>query len=195
MILRRQKPPKFTDYRKYKPFLRIDFEYRCAYCGITEYRWGSERNFAVEHFRPKSRFKHLAAVYSNLYYACNRCNDFKGNTWPTAVEVKLGRAWADPCLCDVYVDHLRELPDGRLQPLTPVGEYTAEHLLLNLRPYLVVWRRERSQLRADVEYSMTVIAKLENGGALAVLDPESRRLLATLIARHKELCTRLALEY
>ncbi len=121
MIVRKQLPPKFKDYRRFKKYLRIDFDFRCAYVGITEYRWGSDRNFVVEHFRPRSKFNELICEYSNLYYACNRCNDFKSDIWPTPVQTKNGFGWADPCECDVLGEHLAELDDGTLQVLTKVG--------------------------------------------------------------------------
>ena len=194
MIERKQHPSKFRDYRKYKPYLRIDFEYRCAYCGITEYRWGSERNFVVEHFRPRSRFPDLATVYSNLYYACNRCNDLKGDTWPSPLEIELGYMWPDPCACEVYREHLRELDNGMLEPITPAGIYTTENLMLNLRPYLVSWRRERRQLVDDIDASLRIVSRLEGEGG-AGLGAVNQKQLAVLIATHRRLCERLRLEY
>ena len=84
-ILRKQDPPIQARYQDYKPYLRLDFVYRCAYCTIHEGRHGGEHNFQVEHFRPKRKdlFPELELVYSNLYYACNRCNVIKGSKWPT----------------------------------------------------------------------------------------------------------------
>lgn len=60
--------------------LAQDFERTCAYC---------ERDLdlstgqaIVEHFRPRSRFPDLTFDWLNLIYACRRCNDAKGNSWP-----------------------------------------------------------------------------------------------------------------
>lgn len=60
--------------------LARDFERTCAYC---------ERDLdlstgqaTIEHFRPRSRFPDMAFDWLNLIYACRRCNDAKGNSWP-----------------------------------------------------------------------------------------------------------------
>lgn len=193
MIERKQTPPVFKVYTRYKPYLRLDFFFRCAYCGITEYRWGSDRNFVVEHFRPKSRFPKLACTYSNLYYACNRCNDFKSDIWPSALLFKKGYGWADPCASEVYVEHLSELEDGTVAARTNIGEYTRTHLRLNGRPYLVQWRRERRELIADVEATTKIIERVRSSGAK--LGQAERRNLSRLIHSHQKLCERLRLEY
>lgn len=151
-VVRKQNPPAVLDYRKYKRFLRVDFEYRCAYCHIPEIRNGSSRNFAVEHFRPKSKleFAHLKCVYSNLYYACFACNDFKGSRWPAALEEAGGFRFLDPCVDD-FIEHLDVAADGSMLPLTPGGSYTSAHLNLN-REFLREWRAEKRQLRRRIEY-------------------------------------------
>lgn len=41
----------------------------------------------------RRRFKHLEFEWSNLYYACYRCNQLKGNCWP--VNVLLGNPLAE----------------------------------------------------------------------------------------------------
>lgn len=154
---------------------------------------GSDRNFVVEHFRPKSRFPKLACTYSNLYYACNRCNDFKSDIWPSALLFKKGYGWADPCASEVYVEHLSELEDGTVAARTNIGEYTRTHLRLNGRPYLVQWRRERRELIADVEATTKIIERVRSSGAK--LGQAERRNLSRLIHSHQKLCERLRLEY
>lgn len=149
---RKQKPGRYRDYHDYKPYLREDFLQRCAYCLITEARWGSERNFVVEHFRPKKRFPTLVCTYTNLYYACNRCNEHKGSKWPVDEMSKRGFRFLDPCQVDMYERHLEERLDGRLVPRTKAGEYTSAHLALN-RELLVEWRVQRRMLLQDIEQS------------------------------------------
>lgn len=73
-------------YSEWKPLLRKESECRCVYCSLHDARFGGERNFHVEHFRPKSNknFPAFAALkddYDNLYYACAVCNTFKSNSW------------------------------------------------------------------------------------------------------------------
>ncbi len=36
----------------------------------------------IDHFRPRSRFPHLWLDWLNLVYACHRCNQLKGDSWP-----------------------------------------------------------------------------------------------------------------
>lgn len=189
IVRRIQRPPRFRDYQLYKPFLRIDFTFRCAYCRITEARWGSDRNFAVEHFRPKNQFPALALRYSNLYYACNRCNDYKGNRWPSPMMSRRGFYFADPCRVDVYATHVEIEPEGKLKPRTRCGEYTIAHLNLN-RPLLVEWRREARLLQEDIEETAQAV-QLLRGQILPGMDEIARGKLEALITRHLDLCERL----
>ena len=192
---RSQSPPVLTNYRAYKPFLQVDFLHRCSYCRITEHRWGSERNFVVEHFRPKSRklFVRLICKYSNLYYACNRCNDFKGDTWPNAALRSSGYYFADPCVDDVYNHHLRIRNTGQLEALTNCGEYTRDHLRLN-RTTLVIWRRERRKLLEDIKVTRKAVRSLQKR-MRPRLTVRAKREFDELISRHLALCDWLAREY
>lgn len=69
-------------YSDWKPMLADEGLHMCVYCSISDAQYGGIRNFHVEHYRPKSRFKELEHAYSNLFYACGICNTFKGNDWP-----------------------------------------------------------------------------------------------------------------
>jgi hypothetical protein len=111
---RKQTPPQFTQYPKYKPYLQADFLRCCAYCEMSEaYRNGTDA-FGVDHFRPRSRFPELECHYPNLYYCCNECNRYKGTTWPAAVSAGKEYGFADPCECDPFLDHLRGDDNGRV---------------------------------------------------------------------------------
>ena len=189
IIRRTQKPPRQKDYQSYKLYLRLDFGFSCAYCGITELRWGSDRNFVVEHFRPKAKFPELIRAYSNLYYACNRCNEFKGSRWPLAAMIRRGFRFGDPCREDIYAAHLRELPDGSLEPLTRCGEYMIAHVGLN-RPMLSEWRQQRRQLLDDIAAAETAVALLRRS-MRPTLPAKALETLEQLIARHQSLCARL----
>lgn len=187
MPIQRQQVPVFSDYKTYKRYLRIDFNYRCAYCGVTEYRWGSERNFVVEHFRPQRWFPELTTFYANLYYACNRCNDIKSDRWPTAEETELKFGWIDPCESD-FADHFeKEAPDGILQPTTQAGRYTVENLQLNLRNYLVEMRRERKQLLDEILATEKLVKRIED----TATEPD----LVEALRDHLELCQLLLSRY
>lgn len=178
IIIRKQTPPPKSDWRDYKPYLRPDFNYECAYCRIPERHWGGPRNFVVEHFRPRSLFPSLALTYANLYYACNRCNDFKRDTWPPDELYHLGYRFADPCEEDVYLVHLMEEPDGFLIALTCCGAYTRDHVRLN-RWHLKDWRSKRraalDRIRHVEELRKQALETLES------LPEPSRALVASVL--------------
>ena len=148
-FFRRQSPPQYNEYQKYRPFLRLDFRQLCAYCERSEFVLGGEELFEIDHFRPTNRFPELTAHYANLYYACGKCNRHKGSTWPSESQLGKGLRFADPCEEDMYLVHLREMSDGRLEVLSVCGEYTRMHLLLD-RPALVSWRRLRRQIADEL---------------------------------------------
>lgn len=82
-------PPIFNDYRKYKPYLSLEFKRQCVYCRALEKAKGWE-SFGVDHYRPKAKFPLLSNEYLNLFYSCNRCNGLKRDYWPTDIEKKTG---------------------------------------------------------------------------------------------------------
>lgn len=74
-------PSGYADYASYKPWLRDEFAFRCAYC-LTRERWdpspSGHDGFGVDHVIAQSAAPLLVATYANLAYACNTCNSFKG---------------------------------------------------------------------------------------------------------------------
>lgn len=142
VIQRREPHPSFTNYQDYKPQLREDFTYTCAYCTIHEREWGGLRQFHVEHFRPKSLFPGLETDYDNLLYACSVCNVFKSNDWPSDQPLEDGVGYLDPCEHD-YAEHFEnDAESGKVAGSTPPARYMVEHLHMN-RPYLISLRRKR----------------------------------------------------
>ena len=77
---RRHTPRMQTDYRRYKPCLRDEFRFTCVYCLMREPWLGAHFYFGVEHYRAKSKGGRSRHHYSNLLYACNQCNNAKGET-------------------------------------------------------------------------------------------------------------------
>jgi hypothetical protein len=148
-FFRNESPPEFDDYRKYRPFLRRDFRFTCAYCERPEPALGGEEFFEIDHFRPVKKFPEHVGRYANLYYACGKCNRHKGSTWPSEYLMGRGFRFADPCEEDLYVTHLEEAPDGTLRTLTTVGDYTCQHIRLN-RSDLLTWRQQRHQIASDL---------------------------------------------
>lgn len=76
---RGQDPGPFADYRSYKPYLQKLFRNKCVYCRVADGIKGSE-GFGVDHYLPRSKYPHLGVTWSNLFYACNVCNTWKGES-------------------------------------------------------------------------------------------------------------------
>ncbi len=166
MILhRRDNPPKYAEYGRYKPLLRADFCYRCGYCRTHESTFGSVRNMTIDHFRPRSRFPRLAAEYSNLHYCCSECNTYKGDRWPTDDELANEHRFIDACVDDVD-DHY-EYVDLVIKPRTSPGEFTAAVLRLD-RPMLLTRRRAIAARRAEIA---VMLDRIERIRIAAVEDP------------------------
>lgn len=179
LILRKQDPPAYRNYKRYKPFLRLDCQNRCSYCHIPELRYGPPRNYTVDHFRPKShpRFRKLICAYSNLFYVCQDCNSAKHAVWPKPQLERLGFRFLDPCL-DEFGDHWTIERDGTIHPLSNAGEYMAAMVQLN-RPYLRSWRREKEELLRQIR-EMT---RLDTQTLGTRQNPPIRRVLASLERR------------
>jgi hypothetical protein len=139
--------PKLKDYRAYRdPYLRPDFQFRCAYCLIHERFFLETGGGEIDHHRPLNPpanigndFSHLKNEYANLYWTCGECNNCKANKWPSDEEFVLGIRFLDPCAED-HQEHWDLMPDGHLQPKTVTGRYTIREIRLN-RSFLVRARR------------------------------------------------------
>jgi len=56
---------------------------KCCYCESK-----LSKNFAVEHYRPKSKYKWLEFSWSNLLLICNSCNSSKGANFETINKIE-----------------------------------------------------------------------------------------------------------
>ena len=75
----RHGPRGYAKHDGYRPWLRDEFTFRCAYC-LKRERWGHVTGeFDVDHFQPQKLRRDLAADYANLVYACRRCNSVKAD--------------------------------------------------------------------------------------------------------------------
>lgn len=132
--VRTHAPRRVANYQKYRPCLRLELDYRCAYCGASE--WGVAPGYAfgafeIDHHRPVSveRFRALRSTYSNLLWACKTCNRAKGDRWPSDEEVTLGYYMLDPFQHDLAA-HWKDEGERRVA-LTEAATYTIEVLNLN----------------------------------------------------------------
>ena len=71
--------------RAVRAALADDFNRVCGYCerdcrNPTLVQRGNEES--VDHFRPRSRFPEQWLKWLNFVYACRRCNQAKGDSWP-----------------------------------------------------------------------------------------------------------------
>jgi hypothetical protein len=65
----------------------------------------------------------------NLFYACNRCNSWKGAYWPSPVQRAAGQFIPNPCE-HVMFDHVKH-GRGSVEPKSAAGKFMIEHLDLN----------------------------------------------------------------
>ncbi len=127
---RRYEPSGYEHYQNYKPWLRDEFVFRCVYC-LEREMWYPDRaeSFSVDHLVPQSEDESLINEYTNLVYACTRCNSARS-------KVRL----LNP-LEAAFGEHIRLHQDGLLQHLTPDGQDLIDQLHLNNKPALSVRRK------------------------------------------------------
>lgn len=139
--VRKHAPAGYKDYGRYKPWLRDEFEFRCVYCLHRE-MWSRDRHasFSVDHIVPQVEDVTLLCVYSNLAYACLRCNSLK-----QAVRV------LDPTQ-EGMGRHLRVESDGAVSGLTADGQFLIELLHLNATTAISEHRRILRHLELRQRY-------------------------------------------
>jgi hypothetical protein len=129
---RRHGPAGYAEYESYRPWLRDEFDFRCAYC-LKRETWGQVTSaFELDHFEPQSLNPQLRLDYWNLLYACRCCN-----------AVKRDQTVADPFRL-LRADQLTTLPDGSLRPHDRDTQRLIRQLDLNsarLRSWRVMWMR------------------------------------------------------
>lgn len=91
-----------------KMYLRHDFKHRCAYCQVGEadlsrHSFIAEEYFEKDHFLPQTSGDPEVHKYTNLFYACRKCNHNKDD-----VLLRL-----NPCEDDVF---------GGLKPQIVIGD-------------------------------------------------------------------------
>ena len=117
-------PLKFSDYRKYKPYLKREFNNKCVYCRKSD-TLEDISGFHVEHYRPKTIFKDLIADYSNLFYSCAACNRYKSDYWSDDESKMI----VNPC--DYVMSKQLKFQAETIVSLSSPGKTTVELLRLN----------------------------------------------------------------
>lgn len=133
--VRQERPPRYSNYRKFKPHLQREFGRTCVYCRLPD-TVSPSSEFGVEHYRPKKLFPQLECEYTNLLYCCPSCNRRKGAYWPTPTRLLLDFV---PNPCDhVMWEHMKFV-SAKVEARTPAGEFTVRLLDLN-DDRTVAWR-------------------------------------------------------
>lgn len=114
---------------------RASYRRACGYCGVTEIAVGGE--LTLDHYQPRAAGG--SDKQDNLVYACVRCNQYKGNFWPTSADWVQGRRILHPIIDDVLAHIVEDENTGYLRGLTPTGHFHIAILRLN-RPQLVAHR-------------------------------------------------------
>ena len=129
--VRRHGPGGWKDYRRYRPWLRDEFSFRCVYCLDREVWRDMRESMHIDHCVPQVIRKELKGEYGNLLYACPACNSHKSDVLlPNPCKVALG-------------DCLQVRDDGRIEAKNKNsdGEILIEVLALN-DPLTVTRRRK-----------------------------------------------------
>jgi len=143
--------PARSDYEDYRPELRIDFWFACAYCSIAEIE-ASGISFEIDHYLPRENHKELAHTYENLMYSCRLCNRIKHDEEPDDKMLAKGIRFFRPDQDDPDAHfEIRSIVD--IYPLTPVGEYTVEGIRLH-REQLKKLRQRRHRLYQSKEVTL-----------------------------------------
>lgn len=134
-LVRRHGPVGYQDYASFRPSLRDEFGFRCAFC-LRRERWEPDASvFEIDHLRPVSQFPALALAYDNLIYSCAVCNSAKG-----------AEAVPDPSRV-LTATSVSVEADGTLVPLTPPARRLVRQLDLN-DPQFVLWRQQMIRILA-----------------------------------------------
>ena len=124
--IERRHAPAPGRYGSYRPCLRWDFGFTCAFCllheaDLAEHGVEGTGLTWIEHRLLRSVDPLRARDYANCYYACRFCNTARGTA---PLEDADGRRVLDPC-ADAGGHHLMVHGDG-LRPLDDDARYTHE---------------------------------------------------------------------
>lgn len=131
-VERRHGPAGYASYRRYRPWLRDEFCFRCVYC-LKRETWGQVTGeFDLDHFEPRWVNPWRRLDYLNLVYACRRCN-----------LAKLDQTVDNPFDL-LHSENVATWPDGSLHARDGVTQRLIRQLDLNsprLRRWRMMWMR------------------------------------------------------
>jgi hypothetical protein len=161
-------PRGYKSYKRYRPWLRDEFAFRCVYCLVREQWIGGTKYFDLDHVVPRKSAPERNTKYDNLVYACRHCNVLKS-----------GVSVPDPL--GITAQDLRVHPDGKIEPLSPKAKELVEKLQLNVPERveyrLVCMRNSNLARKHDSQHFQILMgypAKLPNLALLRPPDGNSR---------------------
>lgn len=132
-------------YRKYRPCLRWDFGFTCAFCllheaDLVEHGVEGTGLTSVEHFIPVGGAGPIND-YSNCFYACRFCNQARSDLPVVSGKQRL----LDPC-ANVWAEHFTLTADDQLVPVDGDSDAAYTHQSYDLDdPRKVDRRRVRRE--------------------------------------------------
>lgn len=168
---------------EYRKELEEDFYGLCGYCGKNQYAF-NER-FEIDHFAPQKRFPERKDDYSNLVFACSKCNKHKLNKWVTDdpyISIKDNRGFIDPA-SDAFDENIYRRDSGEISGATELGKYICKEFKFDIRPMSMVWKVNKlNKLKEKLENNDTLKGLQE----YKEIDKEIKSLLKDLIYTYKE---------
>ncbi|QDZ02111.1 HNH endonuclease [Nitratireductor mangrovi] len=144
----RSQAPTGMKYQDYKPLLRRDFFFSCAYCTMSESEATAIR-FTIDHYESQKHRPDLINEYENLLYCCDECNTRKGARLLSEKIKNLGYRIFRPDW-DQRERHF-SVSELRVEGKTAIGEFTIDAVALN-RSSLRRLRDLRRRLTECEEY-------------------------------------------
>ncbi len=121
---------KKNRYNDYKDELAQDFNHRCGYSDCSDFWFGGQRTFQIDHLKPWSKYPNLKNEYSNLVYCCSYVNRAK---WDDD-----SPHYLDPCEVD-YNEHFERDDNGFIIGKSDDAKYMVRKMNLNLTRYALIW--------------------------------------------------------
>jgi hypothetical protein len=111
-----------------------------------------DEGFKIDHFFPTAKGGPWTA-YTNLFLACDRCNQHKSDNWPDLNARMAGVRYLNCCEEFDYGEHIFEGENGVVFSDTVPGRYHIVMLKLN-RPDLVRLRLARTKVVQEIEQAV-----------------------------------------
>lgn len=172
-----------------KKYLRIDFQYTCAYCGTNEAESiDGISAFEIDHFKPQKKFSGESEVhdYENLFYSCHICNGGKNDDW---VEELL-----NPCTHDIFGEgfHIEEKTDEKYKLInkTDEGLTYIRTLKLNQKKQRIIRKKRalyREKVEKEIEKLKNILKRIDSNELSGSLVDEKAELENLLYSKKSEL--------